>query len=178
MKKNSNSNPEDIINLIMNDHMPLKECIEIMKDEDAELSEKRAAFEEFAPLLAAHAKPEEQTWYVVMKEDDELRVEGLEGDVEHALADQLCEEVKRTEDPELWEAKVKVLAELVEHHIEEEEEEMLPDYRKNSTAEERVELGLKYLEFKAAFEEMGGDDAPHEGSAKAKKAEKSNYAKM
>jgi hypothetical protein len=176
--KHEQSSPEDIINLILHDHMPLKDLIKIMKSEDAELPEKQAAFEEFAPLLAAHAKPEEQTWYVQMKKEDDMRIEGMEGDVEHGLADQMCEEVKRTTDKDLWQAKVKVLAELVEHHIKEEESDMLPDYRKNSTIEERVELGLAYLDFKSQFEAMGGDDAPHENSAKAKKAEQALNAKM
>jgi hypothetical protein len=164
--KHTNKNPEDIIELILQDHKPLKALIEVMKDEDAEFPEKKAAFEEFAPLLVAHAKPEEQTWYVNMKSEDDMEVEGLEGDVEHGLADQLCEELKRTSDENLFMAKVKVLAELVEHHIEEEEEDMLPDFKKKSTIEERIELGMKYLEIQSEVNAMGNDDAPHEGGLK------------
>lgn len=147
--------PEDIINLILQDHKPLKDLIEVMKDEDVEYAEKKAAFMQFAPKLVAHAKPEEKTWYVNMKEENDMKVEGLEGDVEHALADQLCEELKHTDDKDMFMAKVKVLAELVEHHIEEEEEDMLPDFKKQSTIEERVELGIKYLAFQAEIEEHG-----------------------
>ena len=169
-KHSSNKNqPEDIIELILQDHKPLKALIEIMKDDEAEYPEKLAAFEEFAPALVAHAKPEEQTWYINMKEENDMVVEGLEGDVEHQLADQLCEELKRTEDEDMFMAKVKVLAELVEHHIEEEEEEMLPDYKKNSTVEERVELGMMYLQFQSELNAEGNDDAPHEGAIKKNK---------
>lgn len=162
----------DIIDLIMNDHKPLKELIETLKDEEAEYEEKKAAFDQFGPLLKAHAYPEEQTWYVAMKEDDDMIVEGLEGDVEHGLADQLCEELKREEDEDMFMAKVKVLAELVEHHIEEEEEDMLPDYRENSTAEERMELAAQYLQFQEEIEERGSEDAPKEASPKARKADR------
>jgi len=170
MKKTTQSqNPEDIIQLILNDHLPLKALIEVMKDDEAEYPEKLAAFEEFAPTLVAHAKPEEKTWYVDMKKDDEMVVEGLEGDVEHGLADQLCEELKRTDDEDMFMAKVKVLAELVEHHIEEEEEEMLPEYKKNSTLEERIELGMLYLQFQSEINAMGNEDAPHEGAIPPKK---------
>ena len=154
---------DDIIDLILADHKPLKQLIKIMKDsEKHDLNERQNAFEEFAPLLVTHAKPEEQTLYVSMKKEEDLREEGLEGDVEHALADQLLEEIKRTDDEDLWSARVKVLAELVEHHIEEEEEEMLPDFRKNSEVEERIQLGADYLQLKAQLEDQGGKDAPEE----------------
>lgn len=152
----------DIINLILEDHKPLKEMIETLKDEDVDAEDKMACFEEFAPTLVAHAKPEEETLYKAMKEDEDLRTEGFEGEVEHTLADQLIEEIKRTQDEDEWCAKVKVLAEIVEHHIEEEEENLLPDYKKSSERDERQELGQEYLTLKEEYENRGGDDAPHE----------------
>jgi hemerythrin-like domain-containing protein len=125
---------EDILKLILEDHKPLKKLIKV--------------FEEFAPLLIAHAKPEEQTLYVAMKEEDDMRVDGCEGDTEHAIADQLVGEIKAEKDADVWTAKAKVLAELVEHHIEEEEEEMFPEFKKKSDADERALLGAKYQELR------------------------------
>jgi hemerythrin superfamily protein len=141
----------DIIELILRDHKPLKALIKTMKSERATYRQKKAAFNEFAPTLIAHAKPEERTWYKNMKSQDDMKVEGLEGDVEHGLADQLCRELKRTKDNDMFEAKVKVLAELVEHHIEEEEEDMLPSFKRKSTKEERAKLGLIYEKFRAEY---------------------------
>lgn len=157
-----NQSDDDIIKLILEDHKPLKEMIETLKDEDVEIEEKMACFEEFAPTLNAHAKPEEEALYKTMKRYEELRMEGFEGEVEHTLADQLIEEIKRTEDEDEWCAKVKVLAEIVEHHIEEEEENLLPDYKKASEREERQELGRQYSSLKEDFESRGGEDSPHE----------------
>lgn len=162
-KKAGQKAETDIIKLILEDHKPLKELIEVMKDSEKSFLERSAAFEEFAPLLVTHAKPEEESLYTFMKDDEELREGGFEGDVEHALADQMIEEIKRTEDDEdLWSARVKVLAELVEHHIEEEESELLPDVKKHSSAEERASMGEQYLNRRAKYEAMGGTDAPHE----------------
>ncbi|MBX2989377.1 MAG: hemerythrin domain-containing protein [Bdellovibrionaceae bacterium] len=143
---------EDIVQLILEDHKPLKKLIKIMKDTDKDLEERKAAFEQFAPLLVTHAKPEEQSLYVYMKKDEDTREEALEGDVEHGLADQMLEEAKRTDDEDLWTARVKVLAELVEHHIEEEEEELLPEFKKNSEPEERRKLGHIFLRLKDKIE--------------------------
>lgn len=148
----------DILQAILDDHKPLKRLIKIMKDDEKELSDRQIAFEEFAPLLTIHAKSEEQVLYVAMKSALDLREEGLEGDVEHGLADQLVEEIKRTTDEDLWSARVKVLAELVEHHIEEEEDEMFPEIREATDAEQRKILGAEYLNLRAKWMARGGED--------------------
>lgn len=168
--KNDSQPEQDIIEIILEHHKPLKELIKIMKDEDATFSKKREAFREFAPTLIAHAKPEEKSLYANFKKDNDMKIEGLEGDVEHALADQLCEELKATRSEDLFMAKVKVLAELVEHHIEEEEEEMFPDFKKNSTKEEREKLGAKYLKLRAEFvDEDESAPSPKGDSSKHKR---------
>ncbi len=148
----------DILELILEDHKPLKQLIKILKDpEKYSLEERRDAFEDFAPLLTIHAKPEEESLYIFMKDkdEDELKVQGYEGDVEHAIADQLVNEIKETGNEDLWSARVKVLAEMVEHHIEEEEDEMFPEIRKNSELEERAKLGTLYMQLKTQFDAEG-----------------------
>jgi hemerythrin superfamily protein len=159
----SQKTEHDVIDMILEDHRPLQELIQIMKSE-AEFENKFMAFQEFAPLLTMHAKPEEQTVYVKMKDSEETRESGFEGDVEHTLADQLVEEIKRTTDEDLFMARVKVLAELVEHHIEEEEEELLPKFRKETSKEDRVTLGKAFMKLKNELAAQDGDDAPPEAT--------------
>lgn len=150
---------QDIIQLILADHNPLKRLIKKMKDLEVGHKEKYKAFHHFVPLLLAHAKSEEQVLYVRMKEDDETRILGFEGDVEHSLADQLVKEASSTDDEDLFCAKVKILAELVEHHIEEEESEILPELKENIKTEERRMMGREYLKLKTKFDLNGPDDA-------------------
>ncbi|MBS1972288.1 MAG: hemerythrin domain-containing protein [Bdellovibrionales bacterium] len=154
----------DIIDLILDDHRPLKDLIKVMKNVGQhDLEDRQEAFEKFARLLTLHAKPEERTMYDFMKGDEEIRELGFEGDVEHGLADQLVEEIKRTEDDDdLWSARVKVLADLVENHIEEEESDLLPNFRDHSELEDREELALKFLRLKDELNDLGGSDAPEE----------------
>lgn len=145
---------KDIIDIILEDHKQLKDNIEIMKDLKKSFQERQAAFQQFAPLLLSHAKPEELTWYVEMEKDQEMRVDGLEGEVEHVLAEQLVAELRATKDEDLWSAKAKVLAELVEHHIKEEEDEQLPEFKHSSSKDRRIELGQKYLRLKDDFHQQ------------------------
>ncbi len=151
--KNMKTNDtEDIIKLILRDHVPLKKLIETLKDGEIERSEKEGAFEQFVPLLVAHAKAEEKSLYVQMKKVKDLRVESFEGDTEHAIAENLIHEINATADDDKWNAKVKVLAELVEQHIEEEEEEMLEDVKKQMDLSMRKAVGDLYTELKTEFD--------------------------
>lgn len=143
---------QDLVKVILEEHRPLKRLIKVMKDKHADFDERKSAFEEFAPLFVMHDKPEEEVLYMFLKNVDELRDEGFEGDVEHELADQLIEETKRTTDEDIFCARVKVLAELVEDHIEKEEKHVLPAFKTFSEREERRVLGEDYLKLKQDFE--------------------------
>jgi hemerythrin superfamily protein len=152
----------DIVDLILEDHKPLKALIKILKDEDFDAKKREDAMEEFAVQLVSHADPEEDVLYNYMKQTSEMRSEAFEGIVEHGLADQMLEEIRRTNDPDLWSAKVKVVAELVEHHIKEEEEDLLPDFKKHSEREIRNKLGSQFLQAKTVMFEQGGENSPEE----------------
>lgn len=152
--KQTKREKNDITELMLRDHKPLKRLIKTLKEPDAEMQELRPAFEEFASLLEAHAHPEQESLYSYLKEneDEEIQIEGYEGFTEHGLADELAERIKTLKNEQDWKAQVKVLAELVEHHLEEEEEEMIPDLRKELEAEERVRIGEDYLSRRAEFD--------------------------
>ncbi|MES2854656.1 MAG: hemerythrin domain-containing protein [Bdellovibrionota bacterium] len=145
---------QDIISLILRDHEPLKALIQILKDAEVERYEKEDSYEEFVLLLMSHAKAEEKTLYVQMKDTEELRVEGFGGDTEHAIAEQLLQEINGTPDDDEWTAKVKVLAESVEHHIEEEEEQMLVHFEAEVEAGVRIELGAEYTRLKTEIDSL------------------------
>jgi len=157
---------ETIISVIKEDHKPLKELIQIMKDGEKAPDERVKAFEDFAPLLTTHAHAEERSLYEYMKTNMKLREHAFEGDAEHQVADQLCEEIERTSDPDQLLAKIKVLAEAVEHHIKEEENDILPDVEKavdKDTLKGMIEI---YADAQAEIIEQGQDNSPREDELK------------
>ena len=151
-KATASKGGDDINELILRDHKPLKALIETLKDSDLEREDKEDSFEDFVVLLTGHAKAEEQSLYVAIKEIEELKSESYKGDTEHAIAEQLMHEINGCPNDKEWMAKVKVLAELVEHHIEDEENEMLKEVEENMDIETRRIVGAEYskllLEFK------------------------------
>jgi hemerythrin superfamily protein len=144
------------VELILRDHRPLKSLVATMQNYGLGFDERHEAFERFLPLYTRHARAEEQVLYAFLKSDDRLREDGLQGDVEHALADQLLESLEGTTDLELYSARLKVLAELVGHHLQAEERALLPHVKQHLEPGEREAMGLRYLELR---ESLSPDEA-------------------
>lgn len=101
---------------------------------------KQTLFEEIADALAMHATIEEKHFYpaVKAKRTEDILLESLEEHlgIKRVIADLL----KLDPSHETFDAKVKVLKEQVEHHVEEEESDMFPKVRKVLDKEELTEL--------------------------------------
>jgi hemerythrin superfamily protein len=139
------SEENNIISLILKDHHPLKELVTLLKDSELEMSKKIPAYIELEHKLTNHATAEEQSLYVHLKNEDFLRLRGLEGETEHIMADRLMKEINQiSKDNDLWMAKVKVLAEFVDHHINEEETELLKEVEKEFSPQALIEMGREY----------------------------------
>lgn len=139
---------EDIIEIIIRDHKPLKKLIHVLKDGNKERLVKEDQFEEFVKVLMAHTEAEEKSLYIQMKELNDLRMDGLESETEHMIAESLIHEIKALPDDDQWNTKVKVLAELIEHHIEQEETEMFEKVRAQMEFETRKAIGMVYAQIK------------------------------
>lgn len=117
--------------------------------------EKLTLFEELASSLAAHDAIEREIFYPACEEkmgETDLLNEAV---VEHGLVEfslYLADQARGNED---FETKVKVLKEVVEHHVEEEEKEFFPRVEKALGAEPLKELGTA---MKARFEEAKAKD--------------------
>ena len=101
--------------------------------------------------LEVHTTLEEQVFYPAVHDlNDELAAEVDEGVEEHHVADVLMAEVRELEPGEdKWIAKLTVLIESTEHHIDEEEEELFPDVRSACDASTREEWGARMEAMKA-----------------------------
>src|SRR4029078_4100405 len=114
---------QDAIALLKADHRAVEELFE--KFEKATASErKRKLADEICLELSVHAQIEEEIFYPACegKVDEDLLKESY---VEHDGAKVLIAEItKGRPDDEFYDAKVKVLQEEIEHHVEEEEKRL------------------------------------------------------
>jgi hemerythrin superfamily protein len=119
----------DAIELLTQQHREVKEMFDRFENmtDRAKVSKKKLA-DEICNALIMHTTIEEEIYYPATREASEETEDMVdEAVVEHASAKDLIAQIMEM-DPgdDLYDAKVKVLGELVEHHVKEEEEEMFP----------------------------------------------------
>jgi hemerythrin-like domain-containing protein len=101
-------------------------------------------FTQLKTELDIHAEIEETIFYPALEKHGETRDITLEGIEEHRIVKELLAELdSMAKDDEIWTAKMTVLKENVEHHVEEEESEMFSKARKTLTQEEIEALGTR-----------------------------------
>jgi hemerythrin superfamily protein len=137
----------DALELLVGDHNRMKGLF--ARFAEAHESDDRAGQEQVAQTIFAtldvHTQIEETVFYPAIQDlNDEIHDTVIEGLEEHRVAKELIAEA-RALDPsdERWAAKVKVLTESVEHHVEEEESEMFPKVRAAMDSDRRATLGAQ-----------------------------------
>jgi hemerythrin-like domain-containing protein len=101
-------------------------------------------FAQLKTELDIHSEIEETIFYPALEKHAETRDITLEGIEEHRIVKELLAELEAmSKDDEIWTAKMTVLKENVEHHIEEEEGELFSKARKALTEEEIEALGTR-----------------------------------
>ena len=137
--------------LLKQDHDKVKGLFEKFEQAEAD-DQKRLLVTQIIKELQVHTTIEEDVFYPAVRQADEKTAELVrEGLEEHHVADTLMREIQALDvsDPQL-EAKMTVLKENVEHHVEEEESEMFPGLQRSLGAEKLEELGERMLQAKGA----------------------------
>ena len=105
---------------------------------------RRQLMDEIGEVLKLHTRIEEEVFYPAVRELGTSKAEEMidEAFEEHHVVDLVLAELPKV-DPEddRFEAKMTVLSELVQHHVEEEEKELFPMAEKKLGAERIKELG-------------------------------------
>jgi hypothetical protein len=186
----------DVIAVLKEDHKKVEALFKQIEEASERAKKtKRRLFQQISTELTLHAAAEENILYPRLKELPELKSSAFEALEEHRLVKQLLAEIAALLDqaesgpgdgqggksgvevgdgmgPE-WDAKVKVLIDMVRHHVREEEGEIFRDMRAQLKRPQLVELGEAILAFKkdprAAMPRAGGAEARGEKSQKAQK---------
>jgi hemerythrin superfamily protein len=132
---------QDAIALLKADHEKVSQLFEQF-DKARSADRKRELAAQICRELTVHTRIEEEMFYPAAKaalNDTEMVPEAL---VEHEGVKQLIDAIQRErQDGEMFEARVNVMAEMVKHHVKEEEQALFPAVRK--TELDLVELGVQ-----------------------------------
>lgn len=126
--------PQDAVALLTDDHNAVKKLFkkyDKLASTDAPDEQKQDLARMICAMLTLHATIEEEIFYPAAREvlpkPDLLD----EAEVEHASAKELIAQIEASDPSDsLFDAKVHVLAEYIDHHVTEEEEEMFPKLKR------------------------------------------------
>jgi len=147
----------EAIEMLREDHQKVKDLFEEFEKAEED-DEKGQIVRTALTALEIHATVEEEIFYPAVREqieNDDLMDEALE---EHHIAKLLIGELHEMHPgDDHFDAKFKVLAESIKHHIEEEESEILPQAQELDLDQER--LGEEMTERKKELQRQKGAGA-------------------
>jgi hemerythrin superfamily protein len=128
---------QDALQLLMAEHREVKAMFQQyqkLADAGGKGDERMLLASQICVALTLHTQVEEEILYpaarTVLTRDEDIVDEAY---VEHAGAKTLISQIKTmTSDQPMFDARVKVLGEYIDHHVREEENEFFPKLRKTS----------------------------------------------
>lgn len=129
------TNQKDAISLLKEDHQNVKSAFKEFHGLGAQAYKtKKSLADQICKELVVHTQIEEEIFYPEFQKAVKAS-KGLvnEAKVEHDTAKDLIDQIRKMDaKDELFDAKVTVLSEYVDHHIKEEEDEMFPLLKKTT----------------------------------------------
>ena len=137
----------DIMDTLEAEHDEVQELLgKLVESEEARQQVSLVA--QIRKALIPHAKAEEKVVYdpILALSDKEAKIEGSEGYMEHSLAEATLQQLERlTANTPEFKAAAKVLKELIDHHVKEEEDEIWSQLKDNFSSEQRQQMHRDFL---------------------------------
>jgi hemerythrin-like domain-containing protein len=129
------------LELLKEDHRKVQGLFKQVRATDNERQRKQL-YKKIKTEVETHTYIEEKVLYPTLKKYEEFREMAFEAIEEHLQVKTLLRDIDRLSDgSERFEAKLMVLVENVEHHIEKEEGEMFTQVERRFSEEQLEELG-------------------------------------
>ena len=144
----ANAVGSDLLDTLGTEHDEVKSKLSQLSSATS-AAQRRSLVEKIAKALVPHSVAEGKVLYAALASvrEADTQVDAQEGFVEHDLVAKTLTKlrgIRNATSPE-HKATAKVLRELVEHHIKEEESSVWRDARKHFSDEERQQMNERYL---------------------------------
>lgn len=143
-REESRDTPRSAVAILKRDHRNLQDLLEQLQSSQSP-NRREELLTNIETEVQRHSRVEEEIFYPAFKDatgkkqDEHLFLEALE---EHHVVDLVLPEIKREEPAsDAFAAKAKVLKDLIDHHIGEEQDEMFPRLRQAMSVPKLEQLG-------------------------------------
>ena len=148
----ADSESQDLLDTLKTEHEEVKGLLDDLQAATGS-ARRRSLVRQIKAALIPHTKAEEKVLYaaLIRLRDKDAQTDGHEGNVEHDLAAKTLQALSRIANATspAHKATAKVLKELVEHHIREEERNAWSDARKHFSDDARIAMNRRYLAAKS-----------------------------
>jgi hypothetical protein len=137
----------DILDKLKQEHEEVSELLSQLVSSERP-GERKSLLGQIKAALVPHVRAEEKVVYdaVIALREKQSKQDGYEGYLEHGLADKMLAALSKIDNamsPE-FSAAAKVLKEVVEHHVEEEERNVWSDVKKNFSSDQRIDMNRRF----------------------------------
>jgi hemerythrin superfamily protein len=135
----------DIVEVIKAQHRQVDQLLEQAQQEGADT---RSLLQQVSELLLPHSEAEESFVYPTIREHDRSQADEVhDGTAEHHHIEELLQELLSQQPGSPgYDGKLTAMVAELRHHVEEEEQDLLPVLSEHASAEERAELAARFIE--------------------------------
>jgi hemerythrin superfamily protein len=137
----------DILDTLHEEHDEVQDLLKKLTKSD-NARDQKSLVAQIKKALVPHTKAEEKVVYdaVLALKSKDAKVDGNEGYIEHGLADATLKKLgSLTANTPEFKAAAKVLKELIDHHVQEEERNIWAQVKENFSDEQRVRMNRDFL---------------------------------
>lgn len=151
----------DVVDLILADHREFERLFRSLRNRE---DDRATTLRQLADLLVAHALAEESEVYPKLKQQAPAEADEIEHGVEeHGEGHEALAKLQAIADvdSDAWEEALEELVEGVNHHIDEEEREVINAAREEVAEATRLQLGVSFMRARLGWLQNDAGDPAH-----------------
>lgn len=144
LSQQSAISPHGIVKLLLADHKLLRSLMQEIKSQKADPKQVKKAYKKLKRAVSSHVKAEERTFLDLIKDHPAFKGHVLESYEEHRVHEYIFEGIKKVKDTDRKIEQMKIYCEILEHHLDEEEEDLFPRFKKTFAQKTRKKAAVNY----------------------------------
>lgn len=144
----SSNKPESVhsvVKLLLADHKLMRKLMGQINSKKATAAQKTKAFGELEKVIKPHVKAEENTFLNLIKDNPKFKDLAVEGYEEHRVHETVLSGIHKLRDKDRKIEQMKIFCEILEHHLDEEEDDLFPRFKKYAAMSTRKKIGKEFL---------------------------------
>ena len=143
-----------VVKLLLADHKLLRTLMKKVKSHKASAKDTIKAFNVLKKAVVSHVKAEENTFLVLIKDHPKFKDHALESYEEHRIHEYIYAGIAKVKETNRKVQQMKSFCEALEHHLDEEEDDIFPRFKKYFAKSTIKKVGRNYSKVRKATDTL------------------------